>query len=154
MKKYLLLLLVFLGMAVSVQAQRRCGQPDAEKLKEINEYRLKYLAQEMELTDEQKPKFVELYNQMTAERKTNFDKLRAAEKKLKGNLSDAEYKAQVNVVSDCKVHDAQIVKDYDAKFEKFLSAKQIYKMKEAEEKFRKRLREMHQQRKHDKKKTN
>ncbi len=151
MKKILLLLIALVGIAGSALAHPDGKGPDEKKLKELREYKIKYLAQEMELTDEQKPKFVELYNKMSDERKANFDKLKAAERKLKGNPSEAEYKTQTDIISNCKLRDAQIVKEYDAKFEKFLSAKQLYKMKEAEETFRKRMREMHQKRKHDKK---
>lgn len=151
MKKYLLLLIFFLGVSAVAAAHPHGGKPDAGKLKELRDYKIKFLAQEIELSDDQKPKFVEVYNKLADERVANFEKMRAAEKKLKGNLSDAEYKTQMDIVSEAKVRDAQIVKDYDAKFEKFLSAKQMYKMKEAEEKFRKRMKELHQQRKREKK---
>ncbi len=152
MKKFLLFLILVLGVSMTALAHPDGGKPDEKKLKELREYKIKYLAQEMELTDAQKPKFVELYNKLSEERLANFKKMRAAEKTLKGNLSDAEYKTQMSIINDCKVRDSQLIKDYDAKFEKFLSAKQIYKMKEAEEAFRKRMHEMHQKRKNEKKK--
>ncbi|MDE6272293.1 MAG: hypothetical protein K2M31_04725 [Muribaculaceae bacterium] len=151
MKKILMLLIILFGVSLAVSAHPGGGKPDANKLKELREYKIKYLAQEMELSDAQKPKFVELYNKLCDERLANFKKMRDAENRLKGKLSDAEYKSQMDIVNDCKVRDSQLVKDYDAKFEKFLSAKQIYKMKEAEETFRNRMHEMHQQRKREKK---
>lgn len=152
MKKILLLLIMLVGIAGTAFAHPDGkGRPDPKKLKELRDYKIKYLAQEMELTDEQKPKFVELYEKMSDERMANFDKMRAAERKLRNDPSDAEYKAQNDIISNCKVRDAQIIKEYDAKFEKFLSAKQLYKMKEAEETFRKRMRDMHHKRKQDKK---
>lgn len=147
MKKILLLLLMLAGISSVCFAHPDKGEPDAKKLKEIREYKIKYLAQEIDLSDNQKAKFVETYNQMAEERKANFEKLRAAEKKLKQNLSDADSKVQMNIIADCKIKDAQIVKAYDLKFEKFLTPKQMIKMKEAEDKFNKRMREMHHQRK-------
>ena len=41
---------------------------------------------------------------------------------------------------------AAIEKKYDGQFSKFLSPKQIFKMKEADENFNRRLRKMHRER--------
>ena len=43
---------------------------------------------------------------------------------------------------NAKEKDAELSKKYDDKFSKFLSPKQLYKMKEAEESFRRKMQEM------------
>lgn len=149
MKKFLLLLLLIVAMVVPAAAHSEGGKPDGKKLKELREYKLKYIAQEIDLTEQQRDKFIEIYDSKMNALKANFERQRSAEKKLKGDLSESECKKQMEIISDCKLNDVRIDKEYDAKFEKVLSAKQIYKMKEAEEKFRKKMMELHQKRKHE-----
>lgn len=158
MKKVLLFLVALLcvgGMAFANPAES-CAppdcRPDPKKLKELLDYKIKFLAQEMELRDDQKQKFAALYEKMSEEKRANFESMRAAEMKLKENASEAEYKRLSDMISDCRMRDVQIDKEYDAKFATFLSQKQIYKMKEAEDMFRRKMMEMHQKRKHGRKK--
>lgn len=153
MKKFLLLFLILFGFTVVASAHPDGKRPDPKKLKELRDYKVKYIAQEIELKDDQKAKFVELYEKMSEEKRENFESMRAAEKKLKkSDASEAEYKALSEKITDCRIRDAQIDKEYDTKFAKFLTQKQIYKMKAAEEKFRKKMMDMHLKRKNEKKK--
>ena len=121
-------------------------------MKEITEYKMKFLAQEMDLKEDQKEKFVELYQKMSEERMQNFRRMRQLEDSLKENASEEDYKKASDGIADLKLADARIEKEYDAKFAKFLSQKQIYKMKEAEEKFRRKMHDMRQKRCGEKKK--
>ena len=113
---------------------------------------MKFLAQEMDLKEDQKEKFVELYQKMSEERMQNFRRMRQLEDSLKENASEEDYKKASEGIADLKLADARIEKEYDAKFAKFLSQKQIYKMKEAEEKFRRKMHDMRQKRCGEKKK--
>lgn len=149
MKKILLLLSLFaftFGMACA-QNKQKGGEPNPKMMKEIQEYKIKFLAQEMELKDDQIPKFTELYEKMSEEKRANFMNMRKLEKSLKSNSSEAEYKEVSDKISDCRLKDAQIDKEYDAKFATFLTQKQIYKMKAAEEKFRRKMHEMRHKKK-------
>ena len=147
MNKFLLLLLLVLSpFALFAQKKAHRG-PDPKMFKEIQEYKVKFLAQEMELNDDQKARFAELYTKMSEEKRKNFENMMRLEKQLKENASEAEYKDVSDQIVDSRIRDAQIEKEYDAKFAKFLSRKQIYKMKAAEEKFRKKMREMHHKKK-------
>lgn len=153
MKKLLLLMLMIFGISAGVYAQNPGKKgPDEKKIKEIRDYKIKYLAQEMELKGDQKSKFVELYEKMSDEKIKNFRSMRAMEKRLKDNATEAEYKELTSKISDCRVRDAQIEKEYDAKFAEFLTPKQLYMMKEAEGKFRKKMMDMHHKRKEERKK--
>lgn len=145
MKKFLLLFIMMV-VAVAGYAQKAGGGKDRGK--EVLEFKLKYLAQEMDLNEEQQTKFFDLYTKMDTEKFALFKKMRDLERKIKeGKATDSEYEAFSKAAADTKVKIAEIDKAYETKFSQFLSAKQIYKMKAAEETFRKKLREMHHKRK-------
>ncbi|MDE6297623.1 MAG: hypothetical protein K2L89_07220, partial [Muribaculaceae bacterium] len=110
-----------------------------EKRKEFREYKMKFLAQEMGLKDETSKKFFEVYNQLSDERFDIRREMHIINKKIKSNSAgDADY-ATLNRL---KEQDADIEKKYDAKFSTFLTSKEIFKMKEAENVFRQKLHEM------------
>lgn len=149
MKRFILLIVacVILGSA-SAFAQKQ--ERDRENfLKELQEFKLKFLAQEMELREDQKKSFNELYTQMTEERKKTFDEAFALKKKLRKNkdATEADYEAAAKAMTQAKERDAAIEKKYDEKFATFLSSKQIYQMKQAEEKFRQKMEKMRKEKK-------
>ncbi|MDE5903433.1 MAG: hypothetical protein K2O78_06415 [Muribaculaceae bacterium] len=150
MKKFFLLFVTLLLAAVAANAECPQDKPDPKMLKEIQEYKIKFLAQEMELKPDQKEQFVTVYQKLSAEKQSNFERMRALEAKLRNNPSEADYKAATEAMADIRVKDAALEKKYDAEFAKFLSSKQIYKMKEGEEKFRRKMMDMHHKRKQEK----
>lgn len=115
-----------------------------EMRKEVREFKIQYLIQEMELNSEQKSRFTALYTNMENERHQLFITLRQTEQRIKDsrNPGDEEYEKVTKTISSTKEKSLQIEKKYDAEFEKFLSPKQIYKMKNAEESFRRKMRNM------------
>lgn len=148
MKKFTLLLLLILAAVIPVLAQHK-GKNHAAMRKEVQEFKLKFLAQEMELKEDQQKKFFDLYNRMTDEKIKVFKETKALEKKLSdtANASDAEYDEVSKAITAAKEKDAEIDKRYDEKFRQFLTPKQIFKMKAAEEKFRDKMHEMRHNRK-------
>lgn len=144
MKHLALLFVCLLIAAVPVFAQ-----PDKEKKtenmrKELHEFKLKFLAQEMELKEDQQKKFFDLYTQMSDEKVRLYKETKALEQKLSSsaNASESEYEAVSKAITAAKEKDAEIEKKYDEKFSQFLSPKQIFKMKSAEEQFRIKMHEM------------
>lgn len=144
--------MVLICAATTVSAQGHHGKKDEKMFKEIEEYKMKYLAQEIELKEDQKEKFIEVYTKLSNERRANFEKIRQLEHSLKGNPSEADYKKAAEGMADARMRDAQLEKEYDAKFSEFLTQKQIYKLKEAEEQFRRKMHDMRMKRCGDKKK--
>lgn len=116
--------------------------------KEIQEYKIKFLAQEMELKGDQMKKFAETYSRLSEERKKNFMEMRRLEKQLDENSSDKDYREINEKLANDRLRDAELEKEYDAKFSKFLTPKQIYKMKAAEDKFRRKMHEMGRKHRH------
>lgn len=144
MKKIYLLILLIFTICVPTFAQHKKGKNHDEMRKEYQEYKMKVLAQEMDLKDDQQKKFFELYKKESDERHVLHHQLRDLNKKVKDgkNVSEKEYDKLNKMIAETKEKDAAIEKKYDSEYSKFLSSKQIFKMKEVEEMFRAKLREM------------
>lgn len=155
MNRILLLLTLSFLTGLSVFAQDMPSGKDGKKMsKEIREFKLKYLAQEMELTEEQQKPFFELYTQLMDEYNKTFRQVKVLKKKIKSldSPSDKDYEALSKATSDAKAKAVEIERNYDTRFAEFLTQKQIYKMKDSEEKFRKKVREMRKKKKSGKSK--
>lgn len=118
---------------------------DAERWrKEMQEFKLKFLAQEMGLRDDQQKQFFTIYNQMTEEKdalmRSSFQTVDRVERDA--NASEADYRNACEVMRKTREQELAIDKKYDDKFKTFLSQKQIFKMKSAERKFREKLQKM------------
>ena len=112
--------------------KERDGKKSREEMfKEIQECKLKYLAQ------------------MSMEKGKIFHECHNIEKELKENpnLTDEDYAKASEKLEAAREKEALIDRVYDAKFATFLSAKQIYKMKQAERAFLEKLRDMRRHKK-------
>ena len=147
MKRTILIFTMLLAFLIPAVAQQHGKKSKEEIRKEMREFKMQFLAQEMELKGDQIQKFNALYSQMNDERWRLFRETKALEKKVKESrdASEADYKAATKALTQAKERDAAIEKAYDAKFAKFLTQKQIFKMKAAEEEFRERIRKMHRE---------
>lgn len=138
MRKFYIILLLVICAAVPAVAQEK-GHLTPEQRKEFREYKMKFLAQEMEIKDDTKSKFFDLYNQLSDERHKIRHEIKDINRRIKDNTAtEADY-SRLNKLKD---QEAELDKKYDAKFETFLSGKEIFKMKQAENKFRQKLQEM------------
>ena len=142
--KIVLLVLLVFGYGVSAFSQERGGKSREEMRKEIEEFKIKFLAQEIELKDDQKAEFVDLYSKMSAERMKAFSKAMQLERKLRKSkdATEEEYAAASKAMNEARDKEAEITKKYSEKFSTFLTNKQLYKLKTAEEKFRRKMEEM------------
>lgn len=139
MIKHIYAILICLLVPFMMSAQ---GRGDVSK--ELQEYKIKYLAQEMDLKPDQQTKFVEVYTRMWNEKQKIFQTARNVERKVRSDnsASAADYQRANEAMSQAKIQEGQIDKKYDAEFKKFLTDKQIYKMKEAEKTFREKLKQL------------
>lgn len=139
MKKLYMIIVLAILSAIPMAAQDKGGLTP-EKRKEYRDYKMKFLAQEMGLKEDVRKKFFEVYNQLSDERLEVRRNMHSINHKIKDNTAtDSDYAA----LNRLKEQDAEIDKKYDAKFAAFLSSKEIFKMKEAENVFRQKLYEMH-----------
>lgn len=153
----LILIIAVCGCGTSFAERFECPSSDGKSkeqiFREIQEFKLKYLAQEMDLKEDQQQEFFDLYNEMSRKRFEAMRSARSLENKLRKNkdASEEDYRAVTEALNKARADEAAIEKEYDTKFSKFLSQKQIFKMKSAEDSFRKKMEEM-RHRKHGKQK--
>ena len=151
MRKLSLLILLLFTVISSVFAHDGDPVKKEKMMRDVQEFKMKYLAQEMELSELQKKKFFELYEEMNESKKDCYQEAIVMDRRLKEekNASDEEYQQVRNAFNQANANWAEIEKQYDEKFSEFLSQKQIYKMKEAETNFRAKFDEMKHNRKKD-----
>lgn len=149
-KLSLIILLLFTAMAI-VFAHDGDPVKKEKMMKDVQEFKMKYLAQEMELSELQKKKFFEVYEEMCESKKECYQEAMVMDRRIKKNpdASEEDYQQVRNAFNQANANWAEIEKEYDDKFSEFLSQKQIYKMKEAENSFRAKFEEMKHNRKKD-----
>lgn len=140
---------MILFCALGAMAQGKGKDKEAMR-REIREYKMKYLAQEMELNAETQKPFFELYDKLEDERDEIMKEPRRLDRQVKAdkNASEEDYARAAEAIAAAKIKVSEVEKAYDERFAEFLTAKQIYKMHEAEESFRQKMRQMR-----DKKRT-
>lgn len=128
----------------TVMAQDSGKRSKEEIFREVQEFKIKFLAQEMDLKEDQQERFVKLYSEMNQKRFACMKEARSLKKKLKKNpdATEEDYQKVTDSMNKAKAEAASIEKEYDEKFAEFLSQKQIFKMKSAENEFRQKMEEM------------
>ena len=149
MKKIFLIFAFLLTVTFGVLAQDEDPVRKERMFREVQEFKMKYIAQEMDLSEVQKKKFYELSEEMNDSKKECYQEAVVMDRKLKKdkNAGDEEYQQVRNAFNQANAKWAEIEKQYDDKFSEFLTQKQIYKMKEAEGSFRAKFEEMKHNRK-------
>ena len=140
----IVILLIAMVLTIPTYAQNKKKENKEEWKKELQDFKYKYLAQEVELSDEQMTNFFELYAKLELERKQALKDCKAITKAVKedGEHSEAEYERAVEAVLNLPIITGQIEKKYYEQFKTFLSYKQLYLLKTAERKFNKKLMEL------------
>lgn len=138
MKTIILTLLLLLAPAIS-WAQKNSDE------RQLLEYKLKFLAQEMELKSDQQNTFVTLYSRMSGEKRKAYEAAIDLEHRVKRNenATAEDYAKATEAMTAAKVKEGQIDQKYEKEFKKFLTPKQLYLMKQAEDKFRQSLEKAH-----------
>lgn len=151
MRAKILILMLTVLFAIPTFAQKHHEDREA-RYKEMMEFKLKTLADELDLNDSQRKQFNEVYMQMETERRAIFKKIKETEKSIasKQDASDAEYEKASREISAYRDQMIQVDKKYEEKFASFLTKKQIYKLKEAEDKFMEKMRKCRDKRKKEK----
>lgn len=158
MKKLFLFLTILLISGVGLFAQTTNSTTPEETsskrekmMKEVQEFKMKYLAQEMDLSEVQKKKFFELYEEMSQAKQSCYKEAIQMDRELKQDKDASEEDYQQVTVAFNKANQewSEEEKVYNEKFAEFLTQKQIYKMREAENNFRAKLDEMKHSRRKD-----
>lgn len=141
MKKQIFFLLALVFLAIPCFADKK---DRAKMMEEIQNFKIDFLAQEMELTEKVKADFAPLYREYDNElRKTGSEVFKfEREMKKKKDPTDADYKRLSELQKKSREDFETVNKKYEPKFEAILNSKQIYQMHKGEEKFFEKMKEM------------
>lgn len=109
--------------------------------KEMLEYKHDFIAEQTEMTQAQRDKFMPLYEAMEKEVFAVHRTAREQAKKISSTAkaSDQDYANAARAMSQVKVKEGEIEGRYFDKFSKILSKKQMFQLKQAELKFSKQM---------------
>ena len=132
MKIRLLLPIVLLTLSCGVSAQK--NQNREARMEEMKTQRIAYIIQQAGLTPEETEKFLPLYNEY---KQKSFELGRQRLKALRTTTpaSDAEFEKAVNDYIHSRQKDADLAKEYNAKFRSILSPEKLFKLYVAEWEF-------------------
>ncbi|MFD2515040.1 Spy/CpxP family protein refolding chaperone [Pontibacter locisalis] len=133
MKRFIILLffcLITLGSSVVV-AQDRSENVEAAKIA--------YITDKIELSPDQAQKFWPIYNEYETKRRELMRNYRGGYRRDLEEVSEQEANARLNEMFETKERELALEKEYVAKYQKVLSAKQVIKLYRAEREFTKLL---------------
>ncbi len=148
MKKIFLVLfcIVCCTLYIDIDAQVSLGNHKCELHKNRMEFfaqmrakKMVYLVDAMGLTETEKAAFAVLFEKNETETGECYHVLRNAKRAISEESTDEEYKNAVEVVRIQMLKIAKLRAEYLEGLEKILPAKKIYKLYEAEEKYKKLL---------------
>lgn len=153
-RKLLLIIITLLLLPVAMSAQKPTERERQTWMKEMQQYKNDYIARKLDLTDEQKAKFMPLYNRMEAEVRKICEQTMRMERDVrkKGDAAtDLECEKAAEAQFELKGKEAQIELKYFKEFKTVLSSRQLLKLKKAEREFSRELMKHHEkQNKHKK----
>lgn len=146
MKKLILIALMMVAAATAAPSAEAQGKASREQwMTEMRQYKRNYLAKELELTKEQQNKFFPLYETMEDECAALDEDTRQMERRISqaADASDLEYEKATEAMYDTKVKQAEIEREYAAKFKEVLTPKQLFRLKDADRKFARTMMRQH-----------
>lgn len=154
-KKLIYVLIALILLPIAMSAQKPTERERRTWMKEMQQYKNDYIARKLELNDEQKAKFLPMYNSMESEVRKICDQTMRMEREVrkKGeNATDLELEKAAEAQYELKSKEAQIELKYFKEFKTVLNSKQLLKLKKAERDFSRELMKKHHE-KQNKKKT-
>ena len=152
MKRISILILLIASIAQFAIADSDKGERE-QWFKEMREFKHKFLAKELGLTDQQQEAFFPIYDAMDSEcqkfhRETR--KLQRDIKKKKDNeVTDLEYEKAAEALFELKGRENKIEQKYYPQLKAVITPRQLFLLKGAEDKFMRHL--MNHRQKHSKK---
>lgn len=145
------LLLVLIGFGAMAQQQEdpEPAQLDPKAQEKINNLRIAYLTDKLNLTTEQAERFWPLYREFAQERRKIATELRVAQNELDKQKDDVKrQQAVVELSLKVKQRMLDLEKDYSGRMMKVITAEQVLNLRKAELEFRDLLqqRRLNQQR--------
>ena len=152
MKKVAILftfLIAALMLPAVMQAQRNFGRDRESWMKEIQQYKNDFIAKKLELTDEQRAKFLPLYNSMDKEIRKVQEESEQLSRQTMGKedkATDLEYEKAAEAMYELKGRENAIEMKYFEEYKTILTPQQLFKLKDAEKDFTRELMKQHRRR--------
>lgn len=152
-RKILFTLIALMLLPVAVSAQKPSDRERKTWMKEMQQYKNEFLTRKLDLTEEQKAKFLPVYNRMESEVRTVNEQTMKMERDIRKNkeATDLEYEKLAEAQFELKAREAKIELKYLKEFKSILKPSQLVKLKKAERDFSRELMKKHQEHSKDKK---
>ncbi len=152
---HLLLLVVTIVAPIAVSAKDRPSESERRAwMEEMQNYRKEYIIKALQLNDAQKGKFLPLYEAMTREMGAIDSEVRSTERavKQKGKAAtDADYQKAADAMFNLHARMGAVEAKYYKQFKSVLSSRQLYELKQAEDRFAREMMRHHREKKDRKK---
>ena len=152
-RKILFTLITLLLLPAAVSAQKPSDRERKTWMKEMQQYKNEFLTRKLNLTEEQKAKFLPVYNRMESEVRAVNEQTMKMERDIKKSkeATDLEYEKLAEAQFELKAREAKIELKYLKDFKTILKPAQLVKLKKAERDFSRELMKKHQEHSKDKK---
>lgn len=152
-RKILFALIALMLFPVAMSAQKPSDRDRKTWMKEMQQFKNEYLTRKLHLTEEQKVKFLPVYNRMENELRAVNEQTMKMERAIKKNkdVTDLEYEKLAEAQFEVKAREAKIELKYLKEFKSILKPSQLVKIKKAERDFSRELMKKHQEHSKDKK---
>ena len=130
-------------MSVAPAVAQHSGK-SARMRAELQEFKIKYLIQEIDLPADKHADFTIIYTQFDHDRESLFDDMGTRFKafKNKEGHSDAEYSGMAEAMAVFKYREGDLEKSCFQQLKTLLTPKQLYLLKHAEHKFHRKIMDM------------
>ena len=138
--KHVLVSIILLG-SITAFSQDVKKNPKMQKEK-IEQRKIAFLTQKLELTTEEAQEFWPIYNEMykkIKENRSSMKKLYAPIKEGKTELDDATYRSIIQGSRESEEKSLEIKNEYGDKIAEIIGYKRVFELKMAEKEFKKRL---------------
>lgn len=149
-RKVILILLALLLLPIALMAQKPTERERNTWMKELQQCKNEFISDKLDLTEEQKAKFLPVYNRMEAEIRNIHDQAMKMEREIrkrKGEVTDLEYEKAAEAQFELKEKESRIEMRYFKEFKTILSPKQLFMLKKAERDFSRELMKKHREHK-------
>ncbi|MCM1052268.1 MAG: hypothetical protein NC349_09925 [Paenibacillus sp.] len=154
-KKIILIMIALMLLPIALLAQKPSPREREAWMKEMQQVKNEYIARKLELSDEQKTKFLPLYNRMDEEMRQVAEQAMRMERDVRkkgAQATDLEYEKAAEAQFELKGKENRIELKYFKDFKTMLTPHQLFKLKKAERDFSRELMKKHNERKRDNKK--
>lgn len=148
--RYILLVLLTAFCGSAYAEKQPPAPPTDDMVKELQEFKIKYLIQEMDLPADKQAEFRRIYTQYGQQQSQLFKDMfsRFKSMKAKKEPTDADYSALAERMASFKSREGALENNCFQQLKSVLTPCQLFQLKKAESKFDRKVRDMHRKKKH------